>query len=147
MSVADDYSNLPEQVAELAKQAHAGIALVVAGYVEEWLQKVLIHHMRPQSNKQLARLFEGYGPLSTFSGRADIAFGFNLIGREVYDDLRVIKDIRNKLLGPDRYGCPRCLDTMPPMPSLQACAKMVAPSPSRRSLNWIVDSRLRGARP
>jgi hypothetical protein len=34
------------------------------------------------------------------------------------------------LLGPDRYGCFRCFDTMPSAPSLQAWAKMAAPSPS-----------------
>jgi hypothetical protein len=35
------------------------------------------------------------------------------------------------LLGPDRYGCPRCFETMPSQPSLRACAKVAAPSPSR----------------
>ena len=31
----------------------------------------------------------------------------------------------HELLGPDRYGCPRCFETMPSNPSLQACSKIM----------------------
>jgi hypothetical protein len=83
-------------ISDLAKQAQSGKALIYAGIVEDWLQKLLIHHMRPLSNTMLQRLFEGYGPVSSFSGRADIAFAFDLISEEVFQDLRIIKDIRNQ---------------------------------------------------
>jgi DNA-binding MltR family transcriptional regulator len=80
----------------LAKQTHAGKALIYAGVIDEWLQKLLLHHMRPLSGKQLERLFNAYGPVSSFSGRMDIAFAFKLISDDVYENLRIIKDIRNK---------------------------------------------------
>ena len=80
----------------LSHQTHASSALVIAGVVEDELEKLLLSEMRPLSNTFAERLFEGYGPLSTFSGKIDISFAFDLIEEAVYRDIRVIKDIRNR---------------------------------------------------
>ncbi len=79
----------------LSQQTDAGNALVIAGLVEDELQKLLLSAMRPLSNTMAAKLFEGYGPLSTFSAKIDISFAFGLIEKDVHGDLRIIKDIRN----------------------------------------------------
>jgi DNA-binding MltR family transcriptional regulator len=51
---------------------------------------------RPLSSTVRAKIFDDYGPLSQFSAKIDIAYIFELIDKTTYDDLRAIKDIRNK---------------------------------------------------
>lgn len=51
--------------------------------------------MRALSNNMAERIFDGYGPLSTFSAKIDVAFALDLIDADVHRDLRTIKDIRN----------------------------------------------------
>jgi DNA-binding MltR family transcriptional regulator len=80
----------------LSRQTEAGNALVVAGIVEDWLEKLLLARGRTISNRTAKRIFEGMGPLSSFSGKIDVAYLFELIDEDVAQDLRVIKDIRNK---------------------------------------------------
>jgi hypothetical protein len=80
----------------LSQHTEAGNALVVAGIVEDWLEKLLLAKGRTISNKTAKRIFEGMGPLSSFSGKIDVAYLFELIDKDVARDLRVIKDIRNK---------------------------------------------------
>src|ERR1700730_8813835 len=80
----------------LSKQGDAGNALVVAGIVEDWLEKLLLAHGRPLSNTVAAKIFEGSGALNTFSAKIDVAYLIELIDEEVYGELRAIKDIRNR---------------------------------------------------
>jgi len=80
----------------LSQQTEAGNALVVAGIVEDWLEKLLLARGRTISNTVAERIFEGMGPLRSFSGKIDVAYLFELIDEDVAGDLRVIKDIRNK---------------------------------------------------
>ncbi len=80
----------------LSRHTEAGNALVVAGIVEDWLEKLLLARGRTISNTMAERIFEGMGPLRSFSGKIDVAYLFELIDEDVARDLRVIKDIRNK---------------------------------------------------
>jgi DNA-binding MltR family transcriptional regulator len=50
--------------------------------------------MRSLSNTKAKRIFEG--PLASFGAKTDVAYAFELIDDDVYNDLRVIKDIRNE---------------------------------------------------
>jgi DNA-binding MltR family transcriptional regulator len=79
----------------LSQQTEAGNALVIAGLIEDQLQKVLLAAGRQLSNRTAKVIFDGMGPLSTFSAKIEIAFMFELIEKPVRDDLRVIKRIRN----------------------------------------------------
>jgi DNA-binding MltR family transcriptional regulator len=83
-------------IKQLSHHTEAANALVVAGIVEDTLQKLLMTAVRPLSNTKAAKIFDGYGPLSQFSEKIDIAYIFELIDKTSYDDLRAIKDIRNK---------------------------------------------------
>ena len=65
--------------------------------VEIALEKFLKKKMRRISNKLEGRLFDGYGPLSTFSGKIDIAFAFEFIDEPTCNALKALKDARNKL--------------------------------------------------
>jgi DNA-binding MltR family transcriptional regulator len=80
----------------LSEQSEAGNASVLAGLVEDWLQKLLLHVARPMSNKAAKALFEGAGHLSTFSAKIEIAYAFRMLGDTTYNDLVAIKNIRNR---------------------------------------------------
>src|ERR1700684_3704652 len=60
-------------ILNLTKHAEAGQVLIVAGIVEDWLQTLLLGAGRQLSNTLLSQFFEGYGPLSSFSAKIDIA--------------------------------------------------------------------------
>jgi hypothetical protein len=52
--------------------------------------------MRPMNREMYDRLFDGYGPLSTFSSKIDLAYALNLTTSGVHANLIIIKRIRNK---------------------------------------------------
>jgi hypothetical protein len=49
--------------------------------------------MRTLSNNKAERIFNG--PLRSFAAKIDVAYAFELIDDELYDDLTIIRDIRN----------------------------------------------------
>lgn len=42
------------------------------------------------------RLFDGYGPMSSFSGKIDMAYALQIITKKAYDELTTIRRLRNK---------------------------------------------------
>jgi DNA-binding MltR family transcriptional regulator len=99
MEVEIGQRQLPREPAigilNLIERSQAGQVLVAAGILDEVLQQLLLYAGRKVSNKLAGRLFEGYGPLSSFSAKIDIAYLFRHLSDEIYSDLRAIKDIRN----------------------------------------------------
>ncbi|MCA1399359.1 hypothetical protein [Bradyrhizobium sp. BRP56] len=87
----------------LARQTEAGSALVTAGLVEDWLEKLLLAAGRELSNKDAERIFQGMGALSSFSAKIEITYLFHLIEKAVRNDLRVIKSIRNNFAHTTRF--------------------------------------------
>jgi DNA-binding MltR family transcriptional regulator len=87
---------LRERIAKLTAQSHAGGALVAAAIVEEGLQILLLMKMRRLSNAEAEHFFGNYGPVGTFAAKIDIPYAFELIDNDLYNDLKVIKAIRNK---------------------------------------------------
>jgi mannitol repressor len=85
-----------ETISYLEERSLGSKAIVMAGHMEGWLQKLLLAVCRPLSKTMSAKIFEGYGPLTHFSAKIDITYIFGLIDKTSYDDLRAIKDIRNK---------------------------------------------------
>src|SRR5205807_1537995 len=96
-------NNLSEQITELissirALQArtHSEIGLVGAAIIEEQLLRALLTKMRPLSGEMKKRLFDGYGPLSSFAAKIDLSYALQIINKAQYDDLTVIRRIRNQ---------------------------------------------------
>jgi hypothetical protein len=87
----------------LVKHMDSAFALMMAGGLEANLEDMLLVACRPLSNTMRAKIFDGYGPLSQFSAKIDIAYIFELIDKTTYDDLRAIKDIRNKFAHTTSY--------------------------------------------
>ncbi len=99
-SVDDDFpieEATPEDTIHyLTVHMDGAFALMMAGGLEANLQDMLVATCRPLSNTMQAKIFDGYGPLSHFSAKIDIAYIFELIDETTYDDLRAIKGVRNK---------------------------------------------------
>jgi DNA-binding MltR family transcriptional regulator len=75
----------------------SNFAIVAGSVLEDMLAEALRVKMRDGLSARLKeRLFSGYGPLSSFSGKIDIAFAFSYFDNQIYGDLRAIKDIRNR---------------------------------------------------
>jgi DNA-binding MltR family transcriptional regulator len=52
--------------------------------------------MRPLSGEMKKRLFDGYGPLSSFSAKIDLSYALQILNKDQYDDLTVIRRIRTQ---------------------------------------------------
>ena len=79
----------------LSQQSDAGNALVIAGLLEDELEKLLLGAGRQLSNKTAKAIFGGMGPLSTFSAKIEVAYMFELIDETARNDLATIKTVRN----------------------------------------------------
>jgi DNA-binding MltR family transcriptional regulator len=74
--------------------------LSFTGKLDTALKMALLEKMRPISKRLKARLFDGYGPLSTFSAKIDMAFAFSILDEDLYADLQVIRQVRNMFAHP-----------------------------------------------
>lgn len=88
----------------LSRQTHASTAMVLSARLEQVLRWVVENHMPNASNRLKARLFEGYGPLTHFSAKIDIAFALGLINGTTRQLLHGIREIRNEFAHSDDPG-------------------------------------------
>jgi DNA-binding MltR family transcriptional regulator len=84
-----------------SNSTHAGTALLVAAIADRQLEDALILKMRGLNNSMRERLFENYGPLSSFSAKIDIAYALCITDRITYDRLTIIRRVRNKFAHSD----------------------------------------------
>lgn len=75
------------------KESDRAAAVLAGSYAEYFLGKYLRSFMVDDINEE--KLFGGFGPFATFAQRIDASYAFNLIGTNIRNDLRYIKDIRN----------------------------------------------------
>ena len=75
-------------------ESDRGAVLVAAAFAEELLRRLFKARMR-LSGKLTEDLFDGHGPLSTFSALTKIAFCLKWIGPNTFHDLELIRSIRN----------------------------------------------------
>jgi DNA-binding MltR family transcriptional regulator len=82
---------------ELWTKSHAGTVLVSAAILDQELKTAILKKMRPNLSKgKEERIFKGYGPLSEFGDKIEIAFALSQIDEDIYGKLKIIKDIRNE---------------------------------------------------
>lgn len=71
-----------------------GLVLSLATFAEDTLGRLLVGYMREE--KQAKQLVDGFNaPLGTFAARTKAALVIGLIGREQYDDLEILRRVRN----------------------------------------------------
>ena len=97
MSKLDDSLNsLAVGIRKVFKQTHAGVALSGAALVDQALEVTLVGRM-PQLNRAMHdKLFQGYGPLSSFSAKIDVAFALALLDKRTHAKLSIVRKIRNE---------------------------------------------------
>jgi DNA-binding MltR family transcriptional regulator len=84
-------------IQDMKLHTDTAVAVVLVSRVEDWLSEAIKGNMRDDLSAKLReRLFQGYGPLSTFSAKIDFAYALSMVDADIYNDLRAVKDIRNK---------------------------------------------------
>lgn len=74
-------------------ESDRSIIILAVSYLENYLEYFLKKRLVP--HKVVKNLFEGYAPLTTLSAKIDIAFAIGLIPEEIYDELHLLRKIRN----------------------------------------------------
>ena len=83
-----------QKIVRLYHEESDRAAAVLAGsFLEGFLAKFLRHFLTKEP--EVDKLFEAYGPFNTFAARADSSFAIGLIHRDVWEDLRLIRRVRN----------------------------------------------------
>lgn len=100
--MTDDDEDYEKMVADMsaAVQTHAGEAIYGAALIEGELERLLLACMPTISNNLARRLFEGFGPLNTFSAKIDVSRALGLINEDTHRDLNTILAIRNAYAHP-----------------------------------------------
>lgn len=76
-------------------RSHAAYVMVATAMLDHELERSIKKKLRPLNAKMSKRLFRGYGPLSTFSSRVDMAFALGITTPEIHRELNKIRAIRN----------------------------------------------------
>jgi hypothetical protein len=101
----------PGIIDELRSQTDRGVAIIGGSIVEGHLRNAVMSRLHPLSNTQRERLFTGFGPLSSFSAKIEVAFAMGVFGEKSRADLMKVKEIRNDFAhnvegGPWSFGHP-----------------------------------------
>lgn len=83
---------------DIVDESDRGAAIVGAALLEDALVTKLKNSMslEQMSQKQVKDVFDLNGPLSNFSAKISIAFAFGLIDKKTFDDLQIVRKLRNK---------------------------------------------------
>jgi hypothetical protein len=89
---------LTELGSMLGRESDRGLVLVGAAHIDTCLAD-LLHAVFPSSMERdfRKRLLKYPGPLASLAARADAAFAFRLIPREVYEAINALRELRNEL--------------------------------------------------
>ncbi len=96
MGIPDDNPETDRIISEILAQSDRGAAIIACGVLAEYLEHGISAKFRNISRRLRDKIFEGYGPLSTFASRVDLAYALDVISEPVYKDLLIIKTIRNQ---------------------------------------------------
>jgi DNA-binding MltR family transcriptional regulator len=82
--------------ARMLRRRNIGVAIACAAILDEQLRRAILTKLRALTKDLSARLFDGYGPLSSFAAKIDLAYALDLITREMHADLTTIRTLRNR---------------------------------------------------
>lgn len=71
--------------------------IAASAKIENVLEKLLLAYMRSLTKKEHARLFRGYGPLSSFAAKTDMAYALRMIPKSMFDALNILRRLRNEI--------------------------------------------------
>jgi hypothetical protein len=85
-----------EAIMNTQRMSHASVVLRMTSILDYDLERCIKRKLRPLDKKTSERLFEGYGPISTFAARIDISYGLSITSEDIHHELNKIRRIRNK---------------------------------------------------
>lgn len=88
----EDSERLNAFAATLQNESDRACAVLGPAALDQVLGELIRSAMAEDAPRSL---FEGYGPIASFSARIDIVLGMGLISRDEYHDLHLIRKIRN----------------------------------------------------
>jgi DNA-binding MltR family transcriptional regulator len=94
--IATGLKNLFEGIRHQSRMTHSGVVITSTAILDNQLEHVLKTAMRPLSKKMYERLFDSFGPLSSFASKIVMAYALGIITSEIYDELEKIRHIRNE---------------------------------------------------
>lgn len=80
---------------EFARETDRGAAVLAVAFLSEWLRKRIASFLVDDSEK-VDELLEDRAPLGGFYSRIGASYCMGLIGKDEYDDLHIIREIRNE---------------------------------------------------
>ncbi len=84
----------------LIVESDKGCTIIIASILEEMLRQLHEAHIAVISHPAKKSIFENlsapYAPLATFAGKIQIAYGYGLISNGDYEDLQIIRKLRNE---------------------------------------------------
>lgn len=101
--MSNTHKRKPDVSSALMWLMDAQVALLGAAIADQQLQDALLTRMRTLKAKDRDRIFSGYGPLSSFAAKIDLAFAFELIDAATRNRLTAVRQIRNKFAHSDWF--------------------------------------------
>jgi hypothetical protein len=89
----ENFHGLVEEIS--ATGADRAFAIVWAAVAGDTLRAMIYKKTRSLSLDDRAAIFEGYGPLASFSAKIIIGCSFDMYGPKIRKDLERVKDIKN----------------------------------------------------
>ena len=82
---------------EFNNESPRGVVIISAVFIDKQLQNLLENHLK-QDKSVIRNLFNNNinGPLSSLSAKIKTSYVLGLIPKEIYNDLEIIRQIRNK---------------------------------------------------
>jgi hypothetical protein len=80
---------------KLTNESERGAILVGSSKVETYLENLILSVLPSKEKSFTSKLFNYPGPLSSFSGKIELSYAFNVIDKRVYDSLTTLKKLRN----------------------------------------------------
>ncbi|WP_175731506.1 MltR family transcriptional regulator [Burkholderia ambifaria] len=83
---------------DLAAESDRGVVLIVANDIEELLEKMFRKEFGSHVSGSIQKdLFDYRGALGSLSSKAKVAFAFRLLRRETYEQMELIRKLRNNV--------------------------------------------------
>ena len=79
---------------DFQKESDRAAAVLAVSYLDDLLKQLLLHNFRNKIKKD--ELFDGMGPLNTFSAKITISYAYGLIDKNLKDDMNNIRRVRNE---------------------------------------------------
>jgi Mannitol repressor len=95
MKVAYADKELKAILNDLGKESDRGAAIIGGSFLEHYLGLAILSRFRELPIKTREILFDGVGPLSSFSAKIHLGFALSLYDEDAYADMRLINRIRN----------------------------------------------------